>query len=258
MNIANLLESTSRMSAIMIALDTLKAANAEQDQLFRALTAEIKSIRKSLTDEQRRINASKAGYNAEYKAACRLLKQAANNSLKQAWTNEKGQICACDGYVGVRLTEPKYALPMADNRVMDLDTIIDTAAQRITEEENLPDAADLKTYLKVITAKYKADHSAKELSQIKDRNNGRLPIYYRFESNGAYVSVELLLLALEIVPDGRTYTSPSTVQAVYIKGENAEAVVLPVRVTETTDNAIRADADSAALRAGTYFDTIPA
>ena len=256
MNIEKLLESVNRIESEKAYIVSQLPENTAY--LFRGLSLEIESIRKSLTDEQRRMNASKAGYNVEYKAACRLLKQAANNSLKQAWANAKGQICACDGYVGVRLTDPKYALPMANNRVMDLDTIMDTVAQRATGEENLPDVADLKTYLKVITAKYKAEHSAKELSQIKDRSNGRLPIYYRFESNGAYVSIELLLLALEIVPDGRAYTSPSTVQAVYIKGENAEAVVLPIRVTETTDNVIRADADSAALRSGTYFDGIPA
>ena len=252
MNVTSLLESVNRMdSETAHILDVL---GENESYLFRGLTAEIESIRKSLMDEQRRLDASRAGYNAEYKAACRLLKQASNDSMKRAWKNEKGQICACDGFVGIRLTDPKFDLPLSDKKVFDLDKIIDSTAKGIaSEEENMPDAAALKTYHKVILAEYKAKYNSKRLKYLKDCNNGYLPIYYKFESNGAYVNLEYLLLIMEIIPDGKFYTQTSAVSALYAKGENAEAIVLPVRASETAESTIRADADSAALRAGTYF-----
>ena len=121
------------------------------------------------------------------------MKQACRDGLKRAWKNKDGQICACDGFVGIRLTDPKYDLPLADKQVIDLDSLVDGAAKGITsEEENMPDAAALKTYYKVIAAEYKAKCNAKELRYLKDANNGYLPIWYRFESNGAYANLENL------------------------------------------------------------------
>lgn len=252
MNITALLESVNRMNDETAHI--IEALGENETYLFRGLSAEIESIRKSLMDEQRRLDASRVGYNAEYKAACRLLKQASNDSMKRAWKNEKGQICVCDGFIGIRLTDPKFDLPLSDKKVFDLDKIIDSTAKGITsEEENMPDAAALKTYYKVISAEYKAKCNAKELRYLKDANNGYLPIWYRFDTNGAYVNLEYLLLVLEIIPDAKFYTQKSTVSAIYAKGENAEAIVLPVRASETAESTIRADADSAALRAGTYF-----
>ena len=254
MNITSLLESVNRMdSETAHILDVL---GENESYLFRGLFTEIESIRKSLMDEQRRLDASRAGYNAEYKAACRLLKQACRDDLKRAWKNKDGQICACDGFVGIRLTDPKYDLPLADTdkQVIDLDSLISSAVKGIsTDAENLPDAAALKTYHKVISAEYKAKCNAKELRYLKDANNGYLPIWYRFEANGAYVNLEYLLLVLEIIPDAKFYTRESAVSAIYAKGENAEAIVLPVRASETAESTIRANEDSAALRAGTYF-----
>ena len=252
MNVTSLLESVNRMNSETAHI--LDVLGENESYLFRGLTAEIESIRKSLMEEQRRLDASRAGYNAEYKAACRLLKQACRDDLKRAWKNEKGQICACDGFVGIRLTDPKYDLPLADKQVFDLDSLVDGAAKGITsEEENMPDAAALKTYYKVISAEYKAKCNAKELRYLKDANNGYLPIRYKFESNGAYVNLEYLLLVMEIIPDAKFYTQKSTVSVIYAKGENTEAIVLPVRASETAESTIRANEDSAALRAGTYF-----
>lgn len=252
MDITKLIESTSRMNdEVNHILDVL---GENERYLFRGLTTELESMRKSLIGEQHRIDASRAGYSSEYKAACRLLKGAVRDDLKNAWKNKDGQICACDGFVGIRLTDPKYDLPLADKQVIDLDSIVDGAAKGITsEEENMPDAAALKTYYKVISAEYKAKCNVKELRYLKDANNGYLPIWYRFESNGAYVNLEYLLLVLEIIPDAKFYTQKSAVSAIYAKGENAEAIVLPVRASETAESTIRANEDSAALRAGTYF-----
>lgn len=258
MDITKLIEFTSRMdSEVAYILHVLKDEN--RDYLFRNLTVEIESMRKSLISEQHRIDASRAGYSSEYKAACRLLKGAIRDDLKNAWKNEKGQICACDGFTGIRLTDPKYALPLADKQLINLDKLMDDAAiAAVNAEENMPDYAALKTYYKTITADYKARYTAKSLNAIKDANSGHLPILYKFESNGAYVLIEYLLTAMEIVPDGKFYTSKSTVHPVYIKGESAEAMVLPIRVNIKNEPTTRADEDSAALRAGTYFDSIPA
>ena len=122
----------------------------------------------------------------------------------------------------------------------------------------MPDYSALKTYFKTVTAEFKAKHSSKDLSVIKSCHNGLLPIYYRFETNGAYVFVEYLLTAMEIVPDAKLFTTPFAFSPVYLKGENAEAIVLPVRVYADSEYSSRANADSDALRAGTYFSTIPA
>ena len=252
MNITSLLESVNRMdSETAHILDVL---GENERYLFRGLTTELESMRKSLIGEQHRIDASRAGYSSEYKAACRLLKGAVRDDLKNAWKNEKGQICACDGFTGIRLTDPKYALPLADKQLINLDKLIDDAAIAAANvEENAPDYATLKTYYKTISAEFKARFATKSLNTIKDAYNGHLPIFYKFESNGAYVLIEYLLTAMEIVLDGKIHTSKSAVQPVYLKGETAEAIALPIRVNIKDEFVKRADEDSAALRAGTYF-----
>jgi len=256
MNISSMIESINRIDS-----ETSDAINKLDENtrfLFNKLLAEIESFKKALINEQFRQNASRAGYNTEYKAACRLLKNAARDDLHLAWKNEKGQVCACDGFTGIRLTEPKYALPLLDHQAIDLDALFDKTISGISaEEENMPDYSALKTYFKTVTAEFKAKHSSKTLSAIKSCHNGLLPIYYRFETNGAYVSVEYLLTAIEIVPDAKLFTTPSAFTPVYLKGENAEAIVLPVRVNADSEYSSRANADSAALRSGTYFSTIP-
>lgn len=257
MNISSMLESINRIDS-----ETSNSINMLDENtrfLFNKLLAEIESFKKALINEQFRQNASRAGYNTEYKAACRLLKNAARDDLHQAWKNEKGHVCACDGFTGIRLTEPKYALPLLDHQAIDLDALFNKTISEISaEEENMPDYSALKTYFKTVTAEFKAKHSSKALSIIKSCHHGLLPIYYRFETNGAYVSVEYLLTAMEIVPDAKSFTTPFVFSPVYLKGENAEAIVLPVRVNADSEYSSRANADSAALRAGTYFSTIPA
>jgi len=250
MNMLPLIESTNRLTR---ETEALKTEFPKESWRFRSLELEIESIRNLLLAEQRRQTAFKSGSGAEFRAFNRLLKRACRDDLKKGWKDEDGRLYACDGYVAVRLNDPQFTPPLAENRVMDFDTIIQSGYDIATTEDNLPDYTDLKTYYSAFVAKVRAEHNSKQIQWIKSSHNNKFPCYYHPE-NGPYLFVEDLLLVMEILPDAKLCFSENyPLRPAYMKGPSGTGIILPIRATDNNVSLIQVDNDSIALRAGTYF-----
>ena len=252
MNIKTLIESAARIAAES---SSLKSELPDDFWRFRALDNEIESLRNMLLAEQRRQESVKSGSNSAYRACLKLLKRAARPDLEKAWKNEADQLCACDGYVGIRLNAPKFSVPTNESgrRTLDLDSLIDGAKKTATAVDNLPSISDLKTYYNSFVAGFKADHSASESKMIKHIHNGKFPCFYRPE-NGPYLYVEDLLLVLDILPDAELhYAEGFSLRTAVLKSPEGEALVLPIRPNPESEYVMEADTNSPSLRTGKMF-----
>lgn len=246
MKIESLVESISRISEEE---QKIKEHFGEDSRIFFfEIESEIASLKTALLSEQHRREAVKAGSNDAYKAFCSALKNASNDRLRYGWKDGENRLCACNGFIAVRLTNANFSVPMSDKPAINLDTLFDSAhnVARIVDTST-PSVADLKTYQKMIIAEYKAKYSARE---IKNLPNG-IPHFYSFE-NGPIVNTEYLISVLEMIPDAVFQWSSNRLASIYARGEAGEALVMPCAIRdEITVN--RIERDSAALRSGTYF-----
>ena len=250
MNTNILLESAARIAA---ETSSLKSELADDSWRFRSLEFEIESLRNLLLAEQRRQESVKSGSNSAYRACLKLLKRAAKPALEKAWENPEGKICACDGYVAIRLNNPKYTIPMSEKCELDLDSIFIGSEKAVTAQDNLPSISDLKTYYNAFVAGFKASHSAAAIKNIKNCYNGKFPCFYRPE-NGPYLYVEDLLLVLDILPDAELHYSESQqLRAAVMKSPEGEALILPIRPNPESEFILESDTNSPSLRTGKMY-----
>lgn len=247
MKIEKLIESVNRIS------DEEQKIREHFDEnchiFFFDIETEIITLKNVLMNEQRRQEAVKSGSNDIYKAFCRILKDATKDALQYAWKDSEDRLCACNGFVAIRLKNAKFSLPMAEKPAINLDTLFankDNASR--VHDETTPDVADLKAYQKNIIAEYKAKYSAKGIKAMPDG----IPHYYKFES-GPAVNTKYLIDVLDIIPNAVFEWSAShPLAAIYASGEAGEALVMPCKINNEVilDRTTR---DSAALRNGNYF-----
>ena len=252
MNIKTLIESAARIAAES---SSLKSELPDDFWRFRALDDEIESLRNMLLAEQRRQESVKSGSNSAYRACLKLLKRACCPDLEKAWKNEADQLCACDGYVAIRLNAPKFSVPTSESgrRTLDLDSLIDGANKAATVIDKLPGISDLKTYYNSFVAGFKADHSASESKMIKQIHNGKFPCFYRPE-NGPYLYLEDLLLVLDILPDAELhYAEGFQLRTAVLKSPEGEALVLPIRPNPESEFILESDTNSPSLRTGKMY-----
>lgn len=245
MKVDNLIESITRISDEEQAIR--KNFGEESSIHFFGIEREIAALKTALLAEQHRQEAVKTGSSSAYKAFCRVLKGAANDSLRVAWKDGEDRLCACNGHVAVRLRDAHFTVPMAEKPAINLDTlfgdVVDT--DRITEDIT-PTAADFRAYQKKIVSEYKARYSAK---QIKNLPYG-IPHYYKFDQ-GPSVNTQYLIDVLEMIPDAVFKWDTRLYKAIYAAGEAGEALVMPCMLRDSTLD--QAERDSASLRGGTYF-----
>ena len=252
MNIKTLLESAARIAAES---SSLKSELPDDIWRFRALDDEIESLRNMLLAEQRRQESVKSGSNSAYRACLKLLKRACRPDLEKAWRNEANQLCACDGYVAIRLNAPKFSVPTHDpgKCVLDIDSLIDGANKAAAVTDNLPSISDLKTYYNSFVAGFKAAHSPKECTYIKHTHNNKYPCIYLPE-NGPYLYVEDLLLVLDMLPGAELhFVEGFPLRTAVLKSPEGDALVLPIRPNPESEYVIEADTNSPALRSGKLF-----
>lgn len=149
-----------------------------------------------IRDLERDINAEEcraAGRLSPLKAAQRVLKSAQGNpreALHGAWITG-GMQCLCDGYRAFRLAEHLPGLPSIRDGVepINVDKYIDPARDGFTQPLQLPDLADIKSYVKAERARRKGEGI---------RNAA--PVAWDFGEGLPYVNAQYLIDALELLP----------------------------------------------------------
>lgn len=187
------------------------------------MSCEMDNVLKQLEADMLIEQSKKAGTKSIITAANRIIKNAQLNKkevLNGMFTNQNkdGSIlyCICDAYVAVRFKD-KPLLSEIDEKwhgqEMNLDGIVKKAD--FAKEIELPDASELKVYVKT--------HKIKEKSNPK-----KVEDYLLNEEIDLWVNPQYLLNVMECLPDCKAY-AVNGVSGVYIEAENGDGLVLPVR-----------------------------
>jgi len=141
-------------------------------------------------------------------------------TLKKAWIDAAGNMCACDGFRAYRLHTPVAGVPdeEAENGI-DLDKVFpaDVYAYKPLE---LPTLADVRCMIEEDKRKKKRDGDASFIFTFGMSDDGeQLP------------AVNLLYLAdvLQMFPNALAYYK-NPVNPIVFKDENGDALVLPIRI----------------------------
>lgn len=225
-----------------------------QDYELRVLRSCLDSIRSSVSAEIGRKAAVSSGGGDAFKVFCRIIRNVDEKrpALQGAfYTSREHFLAVCDGYHAIRLFNSTINPPMLAEGLtpINLDPLFDSAISAAVDPQRieLPTAKELKAYVKMETAKRRATVSKKY-----DRDWAPLyavsvgPTIRAF--NAAY-----LIDVLEAIPDAAVYASenPKHYDAIYLKGTDGDAIVLPVRLYDSDLEYLLAKSE--ALQNGTYF-----
>lgn len=176
-------------------------------------------------------------------AAAMMKKNDCRTALQYAWNDEAGRQCFTDGFRAFRLVKP-LPLPARPENVgdpIDLRKIFPADASEWYEVD-LPAAAELRAYIQQRTAEKKA---------AGESTRG---ILYSFGTAAPTVDARFLLDLVSILPDAKTIKYKSKAAVLYAQGAAGDAVILPVRVADWSEEgrAETAAADRAykAIKAG--------
>lgn len=126
---------------------------------------------------------------------------------------------ACDGYRAIRLNTP-IELPAAPVPcTLDLTRIFDEAQRNATTPLETPSQGELKSYIKIKKAEYKAKYGRK----ANDKT-----ILWDFGENRPVVDAVYLLDILTAFPDA-TITYSTANAPIYFSHADGDAVLVPVR-----------------------------
>lgn len=224
-----------------------------QDFELRVLRSCLDSIRSSVSTEIGRKAAVSSGGGDAFKVFCRIIRNVPENrpAIHGAFhTLREHFLSVCDGYHAIRLFNNTITPPMlAENLTpINLDTLFDSAISAAGPQRvELPTAKELKAYVKIETAKRRANVSKKY-----DRDWA--PLYaVSVGSTIRAFNAAYLIDVLEAIPDAAVYASenPKHYDAIYMKGTDGDALVLPVRLYDSDLEYLLAKSE--ALMNGTYF-----
>lgn len=141
-------------------------------------------------------------------------------TLKKAWIDAAGNMCACDGFRAYRLHTPVAGVPDEEaEKGVDLDKIF-PADMYDHKPLELPTLADVRCMIEEDKRKKKRDGAASFIFTFGTSETGeQLP------------AVNLLYLAdaLQMFPNALAYYK-NPVSPIVFKDENGDALVLPIRI----------------------------
>ena len=174
----------------------------------------------ALRDEMRR-EANKANGKANIEKAMRaIIKNAPEHQrqLQGAFVRD-GKQYACDGHRAIRLNTP-IDLPAAPVPcTTDFNRIFDEARHNATKPLETPALGELKSYIKITKAEYKAKYG---------KNANKKTILWDFGKDRPAVNAVYLLDILTAFPDA-AITCGTMTAPLYFSHADGEAILLPVR-----------------------------
>lgn len=186
--IANFLNDDDRAAFDFFQRHPEHDANAITGGLGALLSALICDLKRDINAEECRA----AGRLSPLKAAQRVIKTAPEHkpALHGAWI-AGGLQCICDGIRAFRLVDHLPGLPSIPDNVepFDLARCIDPARRDFSRPLELPDVAEVKSWLKAEKARIKGEG-------IKTA----APICWDFGEGLPYVNAQFLIDALELLP----------------------------------------------------------
>lgn len=204
--------------------DTIKAwCKTVTAEGMIGMSCEMDNVLKQLEVDMLMEQSKKSGTKSIIIAANRIIKKAEllkKPMLAGMFTNQTRVgdtlYCVCDSYVAIRFNE-KPLLPEIDEKwhgqEMQLEHIVKPMDG--SKEIALPDISELKVYIKT--------------HKIKEKNNPKkVADYLLNEELNLWVNPQYLLNAMECLPDCKAYAENS-VSAIYVKAENGDGVVIPVK-----------------------------
>lgn len=181
----------------------------------------IEKERAAAEAEIRSQKAKTGGKKSIYSAACRILKNApaTMECLRYAYKNN-GFITVCDSFCAVQINEnnaPELPELPSEKTYVNIDRIVDGAADACDEPVTLPDVQSLKAFIKIEKAKQKCE-------KIKT------PLIYELKTRNfsVFVNAEFLLNVIECLP-GATARAAKPLAALFFESENGRGVLLPAR-----------------------------
>jgi len=174
----------------------------------------------ALRDDMRR-EANKASGKANIEKAMRaIIKNAPEHQrqLQGAFVRD-GKQYACDGHRAIRLNTP-IDLPAAPVPcTTDFNRIFDEARHNATKPLETPALGELKSYIKITKAEYKAKYG---------KNANKKTILWDFGKDRPAVNAVYLLDILTAFPDA-AITCGTMTAPLYFSHADGEAILLPVR-----------------------------
>ena len=176
-----------------------------------------------LDADEKTESAKRTGTGAAKKALEKILKNAPQDFLKKARTVNGRQI-VCDGFTLCALDQPVELSPEFVQDVNDgradgiINRVLPAARENNGDALRVPDAATLRLYIK---------NNKAEKKTRKDKT----PVKYDFGDGLPAVNAEYLANIIDIYGDAVQLIASSRgpLNAVYIKSERGEGVIMPIR-----------------------------
>ena len=218
--IANFLNEGDRAAFDFFRAHPEHDANAITGGLGALLSDLIRALERDINAEECRA----AGRLSPLKAAQRILKAAQDcprEALHGAWI-AGGLQCICDGYRAFRLAEHLPGLPAIRDGLEPFNVAgcIDPARDGFTQPLQLPDVAEVKSWLKAEKARRKGEC-------IRDK----MPLCWDFGEGLPYVNAQYLIDALELLPGCTCRISAHRPElgGLYLESPAGDGLVLPCR-----------------------------
>lgn len=177
----------------------------------------------ALRDDMR-TEANKASGKANIEKAMRaIIKNAPDHKQQmQGAFIRDGKQYACDGHRAIRLNTPLELPAPPVPFTMDIDQLFTDAQRNATTPLETPSQGELKSYIKITKAEYKAKYGRK----ANDKT-----ILWDFGKDRPVVDAVYLLDILTAFPDA-TITYSTMTAPLYFSHADGEAVLMPVRMKE--------------------------
>jgi hypothetical protein len=177
----------------------------------------------ALRDDMR-TEANKASGKANIEKAMRaIIKNAPDHQRQfQGVFFSDGKQCACDGHRAMRLNTPLDLPAPPVPFTMDIDRLFADAQRNATTPLETPSQSELKSYIKITKAEYKAKYG---------KNANKKTILWDFGECRPVVNAVYLLDILTAFPDA-TITFSTMTAPLYFSHADGEAVLMPVRMKE--------------------------
>lgn len=197
---------------------------------------ELEKLAEELADHVRREAAASRGVGNAAATIQRMLnglkKSDHRTALHYAWIDAKGRQCVCDGFRAFRLVEPLPLEPRPDDAGdgIALDKVVPNIADGTFDALPMPKLADLKAHI-----------------SLERAANGRKAVaLWDFGPGRPVVDASYLADLVTVLPDAAEIyvrRGPAgLISQLYAKSERGDALLLPIRCSNSEDRTAQAQA----------------